>query len=130
MAYVKQNPGRYIDPTGRYVQVITGFCEAFPAACVTVAEVCTGAVIAGGIWIFGESTAPQMSTPDEETCDNCTAPPPPPHCEEEWANARLMCTQELSKKNPSKLITGGYKNVAECSRGLVSEACGGNKVEY
>jgi hypothetical protein len=53
-----------------------------------------------------------------------------PDCDEEWEDARRMCIEELSKGVPDTAITGGYFNVPDCARGLVSERCGGNKVEW
>jgi RHS repeat-associated protein len=49
-------------------------------------------------------------------------------CEKEWEDAYRMCREELSKPNPSRGITGGYNNIMDCARGLVSEECGGNPV--
>jgi RHS repeat-associated protein len=51
-----------------------------------------------------------------------------PGCKEEWAEARQFCENELSKPNPNRRLTGGYRNVEDCARGLVSERCGGNAV--
>lgn len=50
-------------------------------------------------------------------------------CSEEWEYARQTCKDELAKPNPNPKITGGYTNPEACARGLVSEDCGGNKVE-
>jgi RHS repeat-associated protein len=51
-------------------------------------------------------------------------------CDQEWDDAYDMCERELSKPNPARGITGGYRTLGECARGLVSERCVGNKVEY
>jgi len=51
-------------------------------------------------------------------------------CDREWDDAFKMCKEELSKPNPSRGITGGYNNVMDCARGLVSEECGGNPVDH
>jgi RHS repeat-associated protein len=62
----------------------------------------------------------------------CAAPSPQPsdeECEEEWADARAMCASELVKRNPNPRITGGYRTIEQCARGLVSQACGGNALE-
>jgi hypothetical protein len=40
-----------------------------------------------------------------------------------------MCREGLAKPNPSRSITGGYDNLEDCARGLVSERCGGNRIE-
>lgn len=53
-----------------------------------------------------------------------------PNCDEEWNDARRTCREELGKSNPNESITGGYSNVEDCARGLVSEHCGGNKVRW
>ena len=49
-------------------------------------------------------------------------------CDKEWADARDMCRDELSKPNPNQGMTGGYRDIENCARGLVSERCGGNPV--
>jgi len=53
-----------------------------------------------------------------------------PGCEEEWEEARKQCAQWLSTRNPPRGVTGGYRNVEDCARGLVSERCGGNPVKW
>lgn len=60
-------------------------------------------------------------------------------CDEEWARARKTCRELIyelmqqaagrRKKRSVKGVTGGYTDVEECARGLVSERCGGNKYE-
>lgn len=54
----------------------------------------------------------------------------PPDCDKEWRDARQKCMEELSKPNPAPSVTGGYKDIENCARGLVSAACGGNPVSY
>jgi hypothetical protein len=51
-------------------------------------------------------------------------------CDKEWDDAFKMCKEELSKPHPSPGITGGYNNIMDCARGLVSEGCGGNPVDH
>lgn len=34
------------------------------------------------------------------------------------------------RRQPARGLTGGYNEVEECAKGLVSEACGGNPVEW
>jgi len=50
-------------------------------------------------------------------------------CKEEWEEARKQCAEWLSTPNPPKGVTGGYRNIEDCARGLVSERCGGNPVK-
>jgi hypothetical protein len=52
-----------------------------------------------------------------------------PGCKEEWEEARKQCAEWLSTPNPPKGVTGGYRNIEDCARGLVSERCGGNPVK-
>lgn len=51
-------------------------------------------------------------------------------CEKEWADAFDVCAKELMKSTPSKRMTGGYSNIYDCAKGLVSERCGGNPVDH
>ena len=51
-----------------------------------------------------------------------------PDCNEEWEAARARCEKELSKPNPNRGITGGYRDVENCARGHVSARCGGNPI--
>jgi hypothetical protein len=52
--------------------------------------------------------------------------PNAPGCKEEWEAARKQCIEWLSSPNPPRGVTGGYRNIEDCARGLVSERCGGN----
>ena len=49
-------------------------------------------------------------------------------CDEEWAEAYRICQQELDSNCPNRGITGGYTNIDDCARGLVSQRCGGNAI--
>jgi hypothetical protein len=51
-------------------------------------------------------------------------------CAMEWTAAYLRCAELLSQPNPPRGLTGGYKSIAECARGFVSEECGGNPVSW
>jgi RHS repeat-associated protein len=51
-------------------------------------------------------------------------------CDKEWAEAREMCRELLSQPNPPRRLTGGYTNIEDCARGLVSERCGGNRIDW
>ncbi len=77
-----------------------------------------------------ESRDRESSTPQ-----NC--PPSKEDCEKQWTEARLVCRsliyeqmqQRAGRRNKRSVtgVTGGYTDVEECARGLVSEECGGNK---
>jgi RHS repeat-associated protein len=50
-------------------------------------------------------------------------------CDQEWSDARDWCRQQLAKPPYARSIfVGGYNNVDDCARGLVSAECGGNPV--
>lgn len=52
-----------------------------------------------------------------------------PDCQQQWSDARDQCIDKLTGPNPPRGVTGGYNQIEECARGLVSEACGGNYYE-
>ncbi len=53
-------------------------------------------------------------------------------CDKEWEEARKQCRGQLKIPGPKSRwgITGGYTDVEECARGLVSEPCKGNDVDH
>ena len=51
-------------------------------------------------------------------------------CASEWAHANMQCEIWLSMAFPPRSLTGGYKDVYNCARGLVSQECGGNAVSF
>jgi len=83
-------------------------CRALPSGCVTTSS--------GQRSRNGTTAAPAPTPTDEE-------------CEAEWADARAMCARELSSSRPNRAITGGYRTIEQCARGIVSQACGGNMVD-
>ena len=48
-------------------------------------------------------------------------------CEKEWAEARQKCA-ELIASGKGPYIKGGYHDIYQCARGLVSVRCGGNEI--
>jgi hypothetical protein len=52
----------------------------------------------------------------------------PEGCEQEWAEARQICSKLLESPNPPRGLTGGHTTVDGCAKGFVSERCGGNRV--
>ncbi|MBS0577490.1 MAG: RHS repeat protein, partial [Proteobacteria bacterium] len=91
----------------------------------TVAIAVTGAAVAG----YATGTAaypyiePYLSAGLDRVCRAKTD-----DCAREWEEAYRECKKQLSKPNPARGITGGYRNLQDCARGLVSERCGGNPV--
>jgi len=50
-------------------------------------------------------------------------------CIEEWRKAREDCYAMLASRNPPRGVTGGYLDVEDCAKGLVSRDCGGNPID-
>jgi RHS repeat-associated protein len=52
-------------------------------------------------------------------------------CEAEWNDAYATCEELINNPTPTnRKLAGGYNNLSDCARGFVSEACGGNPVNY
>jgi hypothetical protein len=68
------------------------------------------------------------STPSDEECDR------------QWRAARAECRARIfeqlqqrggrRKRRSVNGVTGGYTNIEECAKGLVSQECGGNLVDF
>jgi hypothetical protein len=53
----------------------------------------------------------------------------------QWPGIVISCNHSvenccLTPRFPRNGATGGYLTLSDCARGLVSEACGGNLVDY
>jgi RHS repeat-associated protein len=123
--YAKANPLRYVDPSGKNpALVVIGVCARFPVQCAAVAGAIGGAIVTALRPRMGPAKGPKDWTKIEDyTCtDNDD------DCEEEWADAYAICKAELAKPYPNRRMTGGYKDVHNCARGLVSQRCGGNRI--
>jgi len=55
--------------------------------------------------------------------------PTPAECRAQWRIASEICSELLADPD-SRGVTGNYPDMYNCMRGLVSEACGGNRIEY
>jgi hypothetical protein len=53
----------------------------------------------------------------------------PRDCAKEWEEARQTCAELLSRPNPPRGLTGGYRDIENCARGFVSEECRGNPID-
>jgi hypothetical protein len=113
------------------VPALTSACLANPAFC--------GPVLAGaGGYALGTLIYPIIERPLSSAIDYCMNSEAR-DCAKEWREARSECAELIHeqqgqdagrrKKRPIKGVTGGYYDVEQCARGLVSEACGGNRVE-
>jgi RHS repeat-associated protein len=87
------------------------------------------------LWDIGDAL---LSPPDKapEICretsfdDRDIGPPPSspqndPDCHNEWDRAYDICSRSIGDPT-RKRVTGGYRNLNDCARGLVSFRCGGN----
>lgn len=136
-AYVGNNPIRFTDPTGEAVVVPIPVPVPYIPAPGPIAI--GSASLAGGVWIGSHLyplIEPILSGAIDKVCSNN---PTAAECDEEWRKARQTCRGLIyeqmeqrsgrRKKRSVTGVTGGFTDVEECARGLVSEACGGNKVE-
>ena len=131
-AYVGGNPVNRTDPEG--LQVIEGTllsCAAGGLAnpicdVAIVLNVCKWALV--GASAIAAGTLLSSAACGEESGDEC-GKVDDDDCETEWIKAYKMC-EDLIGKDTSRGITGRYPDLDNCARGLVSERCGGNRVEY
>ncbi|WP_199099973.1 RHS repeat-associated core domain-containing protein [Dyella sp. ASV21] len=73
------------------------------------------------------------------TADSCADEPATPQlmqrcsgnnsdCDKEGEDAINMCEKLISQPDTPRGVTGGYRNIMQCAKGLVSQRCGGNRV--
>jgi uncharacterized protein RhaS with RHS repeats len=109
-------------------------CVAFPEWCAA------GAAGVGG-YAIGTLAYPYIERPLSKAIDAiCRSGPTPEECEKEWAEALRLCRKLIMeqleqaagrrKRRSVTGVTGGYTDLQKCAAGLVSEACGGNKVDH
>jgi RHS repeat-associated protein len=133
--YVQDNPMNLIDPFGLNTSnppiPWPWWWDTGPGETVGKVIGIAGRAIGIGVTavlnltLFADSTArdEDMLKKRPVPCDKNTN-----DCDQEWADAYEMCRQLLSRPHPPREMTGGYTDLANCARGLVSEACGGNSV--
>jgi hypothetical protein len=128
-AYAGNQPTLNIDPTG---ESYAGAVGAWVAADGVTPE--PSDVIwpkwAGYAVVFGGAAV----------LDYCLDQTEEDGCEKEWRDARERCRlsiyeqmqQAAGRRKKRKItgVTGGYTDVEQCARGLVSERCGGNRVSH
>ena len=122
-AYVDANPVNRIDPDGLNPAAVRG--------AVVVGEVAGEGLI---LWCRANialcmRTLGPPAIRVAKACKALTDALSGDDCDAEWEEAYRICEVELAKPNPNPCMTGGYRDVASCARGLVSERCGGNRVD-
>ncbi len=107
------------------IPVILSPCVVAPWLCTVIGPVLGGVVG----WNLGAPSQP-VSRRGGDLGGPRKGRPRSPECDKEWQEAEEMCAEWLSQPNPPRRLTGGYTNVADCARGLVSRRCGGNKIDW
>jgi hypothetical protein len=117
-AYVANNPLRWVDPTGE---------SAAGAVCGALGlppSICEGATAGAGSAAAATAAGAAATFYSPEAC-------PQEHeerCAKEWEEAYATCANEM-KRGGARGVTGGYTNEYDCARGLVSQRCGGNRID-
>ncbi len=119
--YVLGDPVDFVDPRGKNAgailvggAIVVGIAVAVGGAAVMHDAVTTWA----NEWWWSKEAEKTEAKPLQE------------NCVQEWQQARERCAEELSNSCPAKGLTGGYTDIENCARGLVSERCGGNLIDY
>jgi RHS repeat-associated protein len=133
-AYANASPIRYSDPKG----LVAGVDDAIVIGGTVAVGACIATNCTKPIGDAMQSIANTLSNginTIKEWCSDDEA-----DCDKEWREARRQCRQLIfeqleqragrRKKRSVTGVTGGYTDVEECARGLVSERCGGNKVVW
>jgi len=131
--YAKNNPGNLVDPFGLNPGVVAVplwwpiFVNPITVPIVTVGAGGAAIIIGIGEAVLAPATgiddARAIPKPRPIPCDKNKR-----DCAQEWADAYAMCRELLARPHPPRAMTGGYPDLANCARGLVSEECGGNPV--
>ena len=118
--YVANNPLRWTDPTG--MSVASSVCGALgipPSVCEGAGAAAGGSLGASiGVGIGTALFSPDACPTDEEEED----------CVEQWRRAYEICAEQM-KRGGGRGVTGGHRDEYQCAKGLVSQKCGGNKVQ-
>ncbi len=122
--YAKVNPLVFNDPTGESATAVAEICIRFPSLCGVGAR--AGGALGGFLGAIGGLLYPSSLCENEDECIK------------EWKEAERICRdlimEELEqragrrRRRSVRGVTGGFTNVRECARGLVSQKCGGNRV--
>ena len=114
--------------------------ETAAAACSANPLTCAAATSGIGGFIVGSMIYPHIEPILSPAIDAvCRDDPTAEECDREWEQAINSCRrfiweeqqQKSGRRKPRSVggVTGGYTDVMDCARGLVSEKCGGNRVD-
>jgi uncharacterized protein RhaS with RHS repeats len=125
--YVGNGPVNAIDPSGHWlifiplleVVIDVAIASAARTAATAAARAAAARAIAKGLSKAAAKTAAKAAA---EAASNEVET-----CEEEWSRAYEICEQEINGCNTG--LTGGYTNPYDYAKGLVSQRCGGKKIE-
>ena len=129
-SYARDNPLSYTDPLGltpgAMAGAIVGGAVAGPPGAAVGALAGLGVGLAIGAIIVQSSAWDDVTGATKERCETEQE-----RCNREWEEAFRTCRELLSKPSPDRRgRTGGHANLYDCARGFVSEACGGNPVDW
>jgi RHS repeat-associated protein len=136
--YAWNRPAVLLDPLGLDAVFPSGtgagFGGALGDALAGIGRVCARAPLL--FILLASSNGDACSDDPGRTRTECKAKA----CDEEWRGARQRCRELIyeqmqqqagrRKKRSVTGVTGGYTDIEECARGLVSQECGGNKVDH
>ena len=138
--YVEGDPIGSFDPYGLQTEKIKIPIPCPPGGCISWAPKSANPQVYDPFEMSdegrGRGRESSSSSRSRDTTRNC--PPDKEECERQWREARATCRALIyeqmqqaagrRKKRSVKGVTGGYTDVEECARGLVSQECGGNKI--
>jgi RHS repeat-associated protein len=127
--YANATPAMFIDPDGQAAGAIP---LPRPIPLPGWLGPAGGVIGAGWLgWEFGSAVYPHIGVPLGDAIDwACRVGDKAKECEKEWEDAYRECRKWLAGPNPPRGPTGGYTTLGDCARGLVSERCGGNAIDY
>jgi uncharacterized protein RhaS with RHS repeats len=124
--YALGNPGRRVDPRGEQSLTRPGGPLSTPQGGMSIPSAGDYADAWQGLLEWSHSYNP-VDLLIQAIVAACTAED---DCAEQWREAYEMCRRELGKANPNRGLTGGRTSIHGCARGLVSERCKGNPIEW
>jgi RHS repeat-associated protein len=127
--YADAAPAILIDPAGLSAAAIPLITPVVPPWVVGGAWVAGPAAAGWAGWQVGSDVYSAHGVWIGDQIDKvCRVAEKSRECDKEWEDAFRDCKRMLASPNPPRGVTGGYQNLYDCARGLVSERCGGNRI--